>query len=84
MTRVAVAHEDAVRAAIVGRMFHTNRKIAKEGEPLRHVPHERALEMDDVLASKLVDGRLVLVTKDGVKHRVQVDAKAEKTQKAEK
>lgn len=62
--------DERVQAAIKSLKFRTNKKIEVEGEPVRFVPDERPMTMADVLSAAEVDGKLVIVSADGRKHRV--------------
>lgn len=59
-----------VRAAIKSLKFRTNKKIEEDGQPTQYVRDERPMTMADVLSAAEVDGRLVIVSADGRKHRI--------------
>lgn len=72
----------AIGKALAGLKFRTNKGIPdmdkttgkpvmEDGKPkLRYVPDLRPMMMGDVLSAAMVGDELVIVTKDGSKHRV--------------
>ena len=66
-----------VKAAISGLKFRTNQVIEdRETKKKTYVPHERPMTEDDVLSYKVTDEGVVIVSKDGMKHRVEPGKKA--------
>ena len=74
--------------AIKGLRFRTNKAIPvlddATGQPIveggkekvRYIPDLRPMEVDDVLKAYMADGQLVIVAKDGSKHRINKSGKA--------
>ena len=61
-----------VKKVIEGLKFKTNQAIEdKETKKKSYVPHERPMTEDDVLSYAMKDGVVVIVSKDGTKHRVK-------------
>jgi hypothetical protein len=69
-----MAKEDVnVKEAIRGLKFRHNQKIEdKDTKKVRYAPAERPMTEDDVLATRREGNQLVIVSKDGTKHRVPV------------
>lgn len=74
--------------AIKGLRFRTNKAIPvlddATGQPIveggkekvRYIPDLRPMEVSDVLKAYMADGQLVIVAKDGSKHRLNKGGKA--------